>query len=80
MPIINLTPHAINLKTKDGYEETFEPSGQIARLETNRRVAFIILMNEDGCVAPVNKTEFGAVTGLPDYQPATFYIVSALVA
>jgi hypothetical protein len=34
----------------------------------------------DGISVPVNRTQFGVVTGLPDPQPDTIYIVSAVVA
>jgi hypothetical protein len=34
----------------------------------------------DGITVPVNRTQFGAVTGLPEPQPDTIFVVSALVA
>ena len=34
----------------------------------------------DGITVPVNQTRFGEVSDLPDPQPDTIYIVSALVA
>jgi hypothetical protein len=34
----------------------------------------------DGISVPVNQTRFGEVFGLPEPQPDTIYVVSALVA
>lgn len=71
---INLTPHTLNI-IRDGDEDIIiPPSGNVARCAVNRRQIGTI----DG--VPINATEFGAVHGLPDPAPGTYYIVSALVA
>ena len=66
--IINLTPHAI---TAGG--ETFPPSGEIARVET--------IQVPDGEInnIPVHKQTFGKITGLPEKQRFTVFVVSAIV-
>lgn len=75
MTIINLTPHAINfLREDNSVLVTVEPSGTIARAsQTRERVSEV-----NGI--PVNQCSYGAVTGLPDPQPETIYLVSALTA
>lgn len=73
--IINCTPHAITfLREDNSVLATVEPSGTIARAsQTRDRVSEV-----NGI--PVNKCSYGAVTGLPDPQPETIYLVSALTA
>ena len=73
--IINLTPHAINfLDGNNSVLATVEPSGVVARAaQTRERVSEV-----NGIV--VNQCSYGAVTGLPDPQPETIYLVSALTA
>ena len=80
MNIVNLTPHALNLMPEgpDGLTVTIPPSGLVARCATSRVQVGTVTM--DGIAIPVNRTQFGAVTGLPDPQPDTIYIVSAVVA
>jgi hypothetical protein len=80
MNIVNLTPHPLNLMPEgpDGPTVTIPPSGSVARCATSRVQVGTVTM--DGIAIPVNRTEFGAVTGLPDPQPDTIYIVSAVVA
>jgi len=80
MRIVNLTPHALNLMSEgpDGPTVTIPPSGQVARCATSRVQVGTVTV--DGIAIPVNRTQFGAVTGLPDPQPDTIYIVSAVVA
>lgn len=67
--IINLTPHPISIT--DG--PTFEPSGTIARVSVQQADAG----NINGI--PVKKQVFGDITGLPDPQDDTIFIVSTLV-
>jgi len=62
----------------DGPTVTIPPSGQVARCATSR--VQVDTVTVDGITVPVNRTEFGAVTGLPDPQPDTIFIVSAVVA
>jgi len=53
------------------------PSGQVARVSaTAQQVGTITI---DGFDFPVVKTVFGEVTGLPEPQEDTVYIVSTLV-
>ena len=80
MNIVNLTPHALNLMPAGptGPVVTIPPSGQVARCATSR--VQVDTVTVDGITVPVNRTEFGAVTGLPDPQPDTIFIVSAVVA
>jgi hypothetical protein len=80
MNIINLTPHAINLMPDgpDGPAATIPPSGQVARCAVNRVQIYTVIA--DGITVPVNKTQFGMVSDLPDPRPDTIYVVSALVA
>lgn len=75
MNIINLTPHAINfLREDNSVLATIEPSGMIARAAQTREAVGEV----NGIV--VNQCSYGAVTGLPDPQPETIYLVSALTA
>lgn len=65
MNFVNLTPHAIILN--DG--TVFQPSGNVAR------VSATFTDFENG----ICRQQFGDVTGLPDPQEGTTFIVSALV-
>ena len=80
MRIVNLTPHALNLMPQgpDGPTVTIPPSGQVARCAVHR--VQVDTVTVDGITVPVNRTQCGAGTGLPDQQPDTIYIVSAVVA
>lgn len=80
MKIVNLTPHPLNFMPEgpDGSTVTIPPSGQIARCTVNRVQVDTIAI--DGIAVPVNRTQFGAVTDLPDPQPDTIFVVSAVVA
>lgn len=78
MNIINLTPHPINLIPEGGPTVTIPPSGIVARCATSR--VQVSTVTVDDIVIPVNCTQFGTVSDLPDLQPDTIYIVSALVA
>jgi hypothetical protein len=71
--IINLTPHPISLSV-DGVITTFPASGTVARVAqtttaTGRTIA--------GAV--VSTSTFGDVTGIPDADTDTYFIVSGLV-
>lgn len=73
--IINLTPHAINfLDGNNSVLATIEPSGTIARASQTRET----VGNINGIA--VNQCSYGEVTGLPDPQADTIYLVSALTA
>ena len=73
--IINCTPHAINfLREDNSVLATVEPSGTIARASQTREAVGEV----NGIV--VNQCSYGSVTGLPDPQDGTIYLVSALTA
>jgi len=69
--MLNLTPHAITLRSPDGSEKTIQPSGTVARVEMAEQV----IGTHAGL--PVIERQPGAVTGLPD--GGTPCIVSAMV-
>jgi len=70
--ILNFTPHALNVVDLDGNVTTF-PSVGVARVATSTKTLDPI--NGFGVVA----TAFSDVTGLPDYDPDKYYVVSRLV-
>ena len=74
MNIINLTPHSVDVVQADGSIKTYQPSGQVARLDVSRKFVRIL----DG--AEVHRPTMGGVTGLPEAQMDVTLIVSALVA
>lgn len=78
MNIINLTPHKINLMPEGEPTVTIPPSGLVARCATSR--VQVDTVTVDGVTVPVNQTRFGTVSDLPEPQPDTIYVVSALVA
>ena len=80
MNIVNLTPHALNLMPEgpDGPTVTIPPSGLVARCAVDR--VQVDTVTVDGVAVPVNQTRFGEVSDLPDPQPDTIFVVSALVA
>lgn len=88
MNIVNLTPHALNLMPAGptGPVVTIPPSGLVARCAVDRvqvdtiTIGGFFTLSGDGVSVPVNQTRFGAVSDLPDPQPDTIYVVSALVA
>ncbi|WP_347246160.1 hypothetical protein [Thermogutta sp.] len=76
MKLINLTPHAICVRSGD-QEVVIPPSGQIARVKVDYRPHEIIVV--DGLSIPVSLELKAEVEGLPDPQPNTRYIVSRVV-
>ena len=73
MKLINLTPHALNLIAADGSSIDLQPSGNIARVASSSAVVATI----NGI--NVSQQTFGEVTGLPDAQDGTVFIVSRMV-
>lgn len=70
---VNLTPHTVNVLIGED-EVVFEPSGEIARVETFTEPA----SEEDGI--PVFFSGFGRVLGLPEQADNGIrYIVSGMV-
>ena len=77
MELINLTPHEIRIHNDDGaLVLSVPPSGQVARVNVSRE-----LDTEAACRlgVPAYITAYGEVTGLPEMQPDTIYIVSGMV-
>lgn len=89
--IINLTPHAITLLDSTNtvfdpksrsykiegevvVKATIPPSGEVARCSMTEEVVGEVNST------PLVKNTYGQIEGLPDPQPDTYYIVSALVA
>ena len=75
--LVNLTPHAITL-VESTSQITITASGQIARLSVTREQRDPLLVRN--CAISVSKPTLGEITGLPDPEPGTIFIVSALVA
>jgi len=74
--IINLTPHAIVLRSGDGFDTAIPASGTIARVTSTPGAPAAV----EGIPVPVfGRDAYGEVTGLPAPAEGTFYIVSALV-
>ena len=70
MKLINLTKHPINEVTTG---ITIERSGRVARVkQSTYKVA-------EHAGVPIYATRFTGVEGIPEPQPDTIYIVSALV-
>lgn len=72
--MLNLTPHAITVRSQDGEDHTFHPSGLVARVATEETVIGKCLITG----APIVRRTFGDPQGLP--EAGTPCIVSALVA
>ncbi len=74
MEIINLTPHKINIMDNDGkLIKVFESKGKARAAQKDVEIGML-----EGI--PIIETEFGEPVGLPEYNPETYYIVSALTA
>lgn len=74
---VNLTPHAITLRSPEGTDTVIPPSGTIARVSSTPGEERAIA----GFPVPVvGPDSFGEVVGLPEESiPGVFYIVSAVV-
>lgn len=73
--IINLTKHAICLADEGGcIVATIQPSGVEARVSTTQKN----VGNINGVA--LNMTVYGEVTGIPEPQENTVYVVSSLIA
>lgn len=70
--MINLTPHAITIRTPEGGDITIPPSGVVAKVATQEEMVDTL----NG--VPVIRRTFGAVTGLtlPAQEPV---LVSSMV-
>lgn len=79
MRFVNLTPHAIVIRTSTG-DVTVAASGQVARVATGTRDAQPVAL-ANGMLVPCQVKTTGAVTGLPKYgdEPDAVYLVSGMV-
>jgi hypothetical protein len=72
--LVNLTPHRLNLLDENGEEVlVVEPSGDVARLETER----IRVGDVQG--VPLFETRQGDVKNLPAPEDGVYYVVSGFV-
>ena len=80
--LVNLTPHSITFVLPDR-QITIGPSGTVARCSVEKNPCGAITLYDGAKVLaeiPLNQNQYGEVTGLPDPQPDTYYIVSLIVA
>lgn len=70
----------VSLTLKNGAVpvKVFEPSGKVARAAEEREVKFSLQFGED--IFNVSSKVYSNPVDLPDPQPGTFYLVSALTA
>jgi hypothetical protein len=74
MKFVNLTPHAIHIIRADGTTDTVAPSGLVPRVAQTE----VPVGSVDGI--DVVSLVFGAPDVLPEREPDTYYIVSAMLA
>lgn len=76
MHIINLTPHAIVLRSHPETDTTILPSGVVARVMTTPGSLGVM----EGIPVPIaHPTTYGSVEGIPVPIDNTIYLVSGLV-
>lgn len=79
MQIVNLTPHPVVLCDRDGAPCVTLPACPTpARCSTERVV--VGTAATEGLAVPLTKVRYGAVENLPEPEPGTIYIVSAIAA
>ena len=78
MNLINLTPHQVDIVLEDETIIHIPASGTIARCKEYPEQISAALY--DGAIIPLYTTHYGDITGLPDPEEGTLYIVSLLVA
>jgi hypothetical protein len=71
--LINLTPHDVTIRTQDGHELTYPPTGPIARVREERTIARVV----EGI--PFMQVQFCDVQGLPRSLDGVYMIVSSMV-
>ena len=76
MTITNLTPHALVLIAPDGTETVVPASGTVARVGSTPGT---VEAREGFPCMVASPTVFGEVTGLPEAQEGTMFIVSGMV-
>ena len=74
---INLTPHAIRIIDVDLVIHKINPSGTVARVETVETEEVPVVV--DGAKFSVTSRTMGAVSGLPEPNGVSIYIVSSMV-
>lgn len=62
--MLNLTPHAITLRTPQG-DVTFPPSGTVARVATTETTVGLAAVGPGQYAVPVIATQSAGITGLP---------------
>lgn len=79
--LINLTPHAVGIYGDEGWITDVPASGTLARVAEQRESCPPIQIGTDisGLYISASRATYGAVTGLPEPDGETIYIVSALV-
>lgn len=74
--LVNLTPHAIVLRSESGTDTVLPPSGTVARVQSADGVLCVI----PGLPVPVKGSPiYGGVIGLPRARSGVYYVVSAMV-
>src|SRR5690606_2957528 len=76
--IINLTPHAINVFSPEGEEIAAIPSSGLARARALPELDGTV--DIAGASVPVYRVSYGEVSGLPEPEDDTQYVVSPLAA
>lgn len=72
--ITNLTPHTLNIRTRDNQIMIVPASGTVARCTEER-----VELPSPIPGIRVTHVQYGAVVGLPDPQPGRIFVVSAIV-
>ena len=78
--IVNLTPHTINLIVNEHHSVSLPPSGEVARVTSERDPSGYLEQLVEGYKVPTFRETLGAVSGLPDPFDGVIYVVSGLVA
>jgi len=81
MNVVNLTPHAINIKTYSGDVIEYKPSGVIARVDFLHyiRASKDVIDKFQFVPCDIVTRDRGQVINLPSPQENTIYIVSSMV-
>lgn len=74
---INLTPHAIRIIDVDRVVHEIGPSGTVARVETVEKEEVPVVV--DGAKFSVKSRTMGAVSGLPEPNGSSLFLVSSMV-
>jgi hypothetical protein len=78
--IVNLTPHTIALVGADGQTREIAPGGPAARVVMDPPIPAGVVTIDGMDVPIVSTSSAGQVTGLPQPQPGTLFLVSLQVA